>query len=192
MYRTPTTLCFIAHQGDLSGVQQWVGEGRSLDSFSNGHTALMVACSQGHLEVAKLLLDSGAKVDLQDERGFTALHHAAMSGSHDLIRMLVNEYSSNINITAASGFNVLRLTCAGMFYHSAIFLLESGGEMEMSWFRRSSPIFKAKMKELASKRLKGLVECMGIFEKLKIPAQIIYEFAYAIRNLETLSETSIY
>ena len=36
-------------------------------TLQNGWSALLVACEQGHLEVAKILLDHHARVDVFDE-----------------------------------------------------------------------------------------------------------------------------
>ena len=43
-------------------------------SAQPGETALMVVAKKGHKEVAKLLLENGADVNVKDEDGPTALH----------------------------------------------------------------------------------------------------------------------
>ena len=48
-----------------------------VDQKSSGKTALQVACHQGHLEIVQLLLGAGAKLELQDEDGDSALHYSA-------------------------------------------------------------------------------------------------------------------
>lgn len=48
-----------------------------VDQKSSGKTALQVACHQGHIEIVRLLLTSGADLEAQDEDGDTALHYAA-------------------------------------------------------------------------------------------------------------------
>ena len=47
------------------------------DMGGEGCTPLMAASSQGHEGVVRLLLKNGAKLDLRDERDFTALHWAS-------------------------------------------------------------------------------------------------------------------
>jgi ankyrin repeat protein len=42
--------------------------------MQGGETALMATCKAGHLEVARLLLDRGAKVDVTNEVGPVLTH----------------------------------------------------------------------------------------------------------------------
>jgi len=65
---------------------------------STGQTPLMAACrhpafyspaSKKYLSVAKQLLSAGARVDMRDNEGFTALHHSAVFGNCDEVRLLL-------------------------------------------------------------------------------------------------------
>jgi hypothetical protein len=57
------------------------------------HIALAVACQHGHVEVLKLLLQSGEDPNRYNPMGFhahsTPLHQAAIAGHFDVVRMLV-------------------------------------------------------------------------------------------------------
>ena len=55
---------------------------------NTGLTPLMAAASGGKLEVIKFLLKNGAKADLKDARGFTALQRAQMGGAKDVVAIL--------------------------------------------------------------------------------------------------------
>ena len=55
-----------------------------------GTTLLHVAARNGHRDVAKVLIDSGAPVDTMDKSGTTALHVAAKNGYERVIEVLVN------------------------------------------------------------------------------------------------------
>lgn len=54
--------------------------------LQHGQTALMLAASHGKVETAKLLLEAGAGVNIQDEDGSTALMCAAEHGHKDVVK----------------------------------------------------------------------------------------------------------
>lgn len=55
----------------------------------HGQTALMLAVSHGKFETAKLLIECGADVNVQDEEGSTALMCAAEHGHKQLVQLLL-------------------------------------------------------------------------------------------------------
>lgn len=52
---------------------------------------LMAAAAYGHRNVLNLLLDRGADMGVQDEHGWTALHHAANGGHIYIVNLLVSQ-----------------------------------------------------------------------------------------------------
>ncbi|GMT15118.1 hypothetical protein PFISCL1PPCAC_6415, partial [Pristionchus fissidentatus] len=56
----------------------------------HGQTALMLSVSHGKLETAKLLIECGADVNVQDEEGSTALMCAAEHGHKALVQLLLS------------------------------------------------------------------------------------------------------
>ena len=54
-----------------------------------GGTVLMVACMQGHYEIVKCLLESGADVNVKDKQNWTALMKAADKGHVELVKLLL-------------------------------------------------------------------------------------------------------
>ena len=50
---------------------------------------LMVACRDGHANLARMLLDAGAELNLTDDDEWTALMFAASRGDAELVRMLL-------------------------------------------------------------------------------------------------------
>ncbi|KAI8928580.1 ankyrin repeat-containing domain protein [Entophlyctis helioformis] len=52
-------------------------------------TLLHWAADRDYTDLARLLLDSGAQIDVQDDNGQTALHYAAIVESADMVRLLV-------------------------------------------------------------------------------------------------------
>ena len=68
-------------------------------------TALMLAASEGHLEIAQLLLRSGASRLIKDRFGRTAWMHAIDGGNVELVKLLAKDGypASEKLIFAASG-----------------------------------------------------------------------------------------
>lgn len=56
----------------------------------------MIASSVGHLEIVSALLGRGARVDVANQTGQTALHYAASKGHIDVARLLL-EHHADIN-----------------------------------------------------------------------------------------------
>ena len=58
--------------------------------FNHQSTALHLASSRGHVEVASVLLDHGADGEARDKRKSTSLHLASSGGHAELVRVLLN------------------------------------------------------------------------------------------------------
>lgn len=66
-------------------------------SFGDNHTTLLhAACYDGRADIAKVLIDLGADINLRESCGRTPLHHAANHGHLDVIELLVQS-GANIN-----------------------------------------------------------------------------------------------
>lgn len=70
----------------------------------------MYACSGGHEEIVKILLDNGAKIEDHNENGHTPLMEAASSG-HVAIAKILLERGAGIN-THSTEFKESALTLA--------------------------------------------------------------------------------
>ena len=75
-----------------------------------GMTALMLVCRNPNrnssLEIAKLLIENGPNVNLQDKYGFTALMLYCINGSNDLVKLLI-ENGANVNLKNTDGWTAL-------------------------------------------------------------------------------------
>jgi ankyrin repeat protein/Ca2+-binding EF-hand superfamily protein len=61
----------------------------------DGYSAMHVACDRGHAELARLLLNSGADVDVKDGvDGDTPLHLATREGHMEIVKLLVSRGAS--------------------------------------------------------------------------------------------------
>ena len=91
----------LVARGASVGVVAAAGLGRVRDVVgllpatgeSERHRAFALAAQLGHAQVVRVLLDSGETPDQYNPEGFhshgTALHHAALGGHHEVIRLLI-------------------------------------------------------------------------------------------------------
>ena len=62
----------------------------------------MSACQNGHVDIAKLLLEEGAQVDLQKKSGWSALMSACQNGHIDVAQLLL-EKGAQVNLQTENG-----------------------------------------------------------------------------------------
>ncbi|WP_447637277.1 ankyrin repeat domain-containing protein [Flavobacterium microcysteis] len=81
-------LCQAIAKGDVETVKRMIEFGTDVNATSNGMTPLMFAARYNKVEIVKLLLASGAKVNTKDEKGFTALKHAELSNATEAAEVI--------------------------------------------------------------------------------------------------------
>ncbi|CAH0047412.1 unnamed protein product [Clonostachys solani] len=70
-------------------------------------TPLMGACSYGHVEPVRFLLEHGANVNAQDDNGFTPLYNAAENGEVETLKLLVATGNLKLNVCTKGGATAL-------------------------------------------------------------------------------------
>jgi ankyrin repeat protein len=85
-------------KGDIELVKKLIKEGQPINtvyqhvnSFSDGHTPLIVAARDNHPEIVEMLLDAGAEVDVYDWvfKGYP-IHKATYNGRPDILKTLLD------------------------------------------------------------------------------------------------------
>jgi len=75
--------------GDQEMVETLIKAGADLNVQSkNGQTALMMAIGEGYTEIARFLLDNGAKTDAVDQLGMTAYKYAKLFKHHEIAELM--------------------------------------------------------------------------------------------------------
>jgi len=87
----PELLSFlIKHEGDVNSVQK------------DGDTSLITSAVHNYEKSAKVLIDAGAKIDIQNKRGRTALYTSTVLKSYEIAEILL-ENGANINLQTKDG-----------------------------------------------------------------------------------------
>ena len=77
--------------------------GVSPNSITNGDTPLMIASSEGHLDIVKHLLTVNVDINAQAEDGTTAVYRASANGQSEVVSTLL-KYGADPNIPARNGY----------------------------------------------------------------------------------------
>lgn len=106
---------------------------------ANGDTALIHACRAGDMDIARLLLNSGADLTKQNNRGVTALHAAVCAGHTSMVMTLLDNPLSRADSQDANGetANVVLSTQSRTFRLSAVFMLPRQSHKPLSPAGRS-------------------------------------------------------
>ncbi|XP_049932450.1 integrin-linked protein kinase 1-like isoform X2 [Nymphaea colorata] len=82
-------LMFLVNEGDLQGIQELLDTGIDVNSTDiDDRTALHVAACQGRVEIVELLLEHGARLDMQDRWGSTPLADAHHYKHYDVCKIM--------------------------------------------------------------------------------------------------------
>ena len=111
----PAEILQSAERGEVQKVAKWLRKGGPVDALGAAQaedgqfttsSLLHAAATNGHLEMARELLKRGASVDLQRERGSTALMGAASYG-HLSILLLLMQHSADPDLQDTKGRTAL-------------------------------------------------------------------------------------
>ena len=77
--------CISIAKGDLDTVKKLIELGQDVNKKSNGLTPAMYAAKYNRLDILKLLVDKGAKLDVKSAKGMTAEKYAELSNAKDAL-----------------------------------------------------------------------------------------------------------
>ena len=125
------TVAMAASHNDLPQVRALLARGTMIDHVdadvidSYGRSALDYAASFDNLDMAKLLVDHGAKVNGHDPSGDTPLHVAAEHGSLEVLRFLL-DHKATVDAINRQGLTPL-MGAASHSQLAAVRLLRQSG-----------------------------------------------------------------
>ena len=92
-----TPLTIACYNGNLEVATTLANQVRDINVNSTSGTPLMAAVFKNYVNIAKMLLDLDADVNIADSNGNSALHFAVRFAYLDLIKLLVSN-GANINL----------------------------------------------------------------------------------------------
>lgn len=98
---------------------------------TNGETALMLACKNGHLNIAKLLVLYHADVNTPSSNGKTALMCAAMSGHYDVVKFLL-ELGPMLDVQDQQDETALMMAASHGYSNVVQILIQEGALLNLS------------------------------------------------------------
>ena len=96
---------------------------------NDGCTPLFMACQKGHLKIAALLVDKGAKIDQAKNDGATPLFIACQQGHLKVAALLVDK-GAKIDQAMNDGSTPLSVACQNGRLEVAALLLDKGANVE--------------------------------------------------------------
>lgn len=83
-------IAYVALSGHLEAFKLFLDNGSPVDNvdFKKGILLMHFACAGGNMEIVKLLLNLGHKLDAKTATGHTAMHGAAFKGQHEIMEFL--------------------------------------------------------------------------------------------------------
>ena len=132
----------LVRNGDVAAVASALDKGTAIDEI-DGVTALYIACEDGNVELAKLLINRGADVNLPVSWQRTPLYAANKGGYADIVKLLLNN-GANPNQLAKSQ-TPLHVAAENGCLQCVIDLVDAGAEVNALTSNGSPPIHLAKL-----------------------------------------------
>ncbi|XP_078482468.1 transient receptor potential cation channel subfamily A member 1 homolog [Ciona intestinalis] len=117
------TLELIAWSGKLDEVLQFVNLSRA-----HNVTPLHIAASQGHMEITKLLIESGARVNARNDSLATPLLLAAQHNNFAIVELLL-QYNAELEIRDKDNLTPLLIVCKQGHLETISWLVENNADV---------------------------------------------------------------
>ena len=133
----------LVKHGDLAGVASALDKGAAINEV-DGVTALYIACEGGNVEIAKLLIDRGADVNLPVSWQRTPLYAANKGGYADVVKLLLDNGADPNQV--AKSQTPLHVAAEKGCLHCVIHLVDAGADVNALTSNGNPPIHLAKLK----------------------------------------------
>lgn len=126
-------------------VQYFIDQGANVNAKReiDGQTPLMMAVYGKNYGNAKILLDAGASINEQNDKGFSAIMYAVDVNDESILRLLV-ECGADLELKNNEGQTALFLASKGLRNHACLsYLIKSGGDVNIADKFKMTPLSNA-------------------------------------------------
>jgi ankyrin repeat protein len=129
-FKTDKKLFRAITENNITRVSELIASGTDLYIKNKyGDTPLNIALANGHLEIGKLLLETGAYyVNLKDKDGYTPLHMASINGQSQMVALLI-EKGANVNAKCTDNVSPLHIAISNAQEEIVKLLLKAGADV---------------------------------------------------------------
>lgn len=121
-----------ALENNINELQECLAQGADVNAkngaYSGSWTALMVACANGHIQIANILIENGADVNISDNTGETALMVASANDNLETIKLLI-QHGADVNTKDIDGETALMVASQNGHIATINFLVENGADV---------------------------------------------------------------
>ena len=121
----------IVQSGNLERFRSFVERGGNYQSKRSGHSALFLACMEGHTDLAEFITTLPG-VNLHEQcMGVDSFYAACQSGSSDLVQFMLSLNVYNINLRQIAGCTAFYVACKMNHLPIVKLLLENGADVDI-------------------------------------------------------------
>lgn len=126
-------------------IRQLISQGANVNATDkDGETPLMKAIENNHIQATQVLLELKADINFIDSQGWSYLHIAAIKGSYELIKVLINSAANLIDKQEDTGLRTSLHIAANDNNTEAIkCLLESEAKIDIGDINSKTPLHYA-------------------------------------------------
>ncbi|KAF7965758.1 hypothetical protein HWV62_41994, partial [Athelia sp. TMB] len=125
-------LYYASFAGSVQAVQCLISDGANVNSVGSESSTrpLLKASEEGHLEIARLLLEKEVNVNVMGGTYGTALQAACARGHLELATLLLDK-GANVDVVGGEYGTALQAACAGDHLELATLLLDKGANVDV-------------------------------------------------------------
>lgn len=136
-------LLLAATKGDLQGVVDALSNKADVNYFPQESSPLACAVNNGHTEISKILIDSGADINVCNRFKWTPLHESARQGNMELLEVLFANPMLLKNKKDVNGHSALIVAVENRHTEVAEFIIKNSSMLNAADSEGNTPLMIA-------------------------------------------------